>query len=242
LRSHDKARLITNLNRNENTQISFIVDEYKKTLNDEDKRKFSRIKIDHVKKTIRDTLTNSRDKKSLLDVLYYVWVLGKDDTFLYNKRYTKTKINEGKSLSNNINIYLYEEEPRKKRLRGTEWVRLEKDSNYRNPRKYPMIFVKGTVSFGNPLGLPSQIIDDVENIKQIMIQYQKSLANKLSITQENVNKIQDTLHKGMSKYNEQDDKKEYLEKIFRILVTRELNDYEDDDDINDVFNSFEFLF
>ena len=46
----------------------------------------------------------------------------------------------------------------------------------------------------------------------------------------------------MSKYNEQDDKKEYLEKIFRILVTRELNDYEDDDDINDVFNSFEFLF
>ena len=168
--------------------------------------------------------------------------LGKDDTFLYNKRYTKTKINEGKSLSNNINNYLYKEEPRKKRLRGTEHVRLEKDSNYRNPRKYPMIFVKGTVLLGNPLSLPSQIIDDVENIKQIMIQYQKSLANKLSITRDNINKIQDILHKGMSKYNEQDDKKEYLEKIFRILVTRELNDYEDDDDINDVFDSFEFLF
>ena len=75
-----------------------------------------------------------------------------------------------------------------------------------------------------------------------MIQYQKSFADKLSITQDNINKIQDTLHKGMSKYNEQDDKKEYLEKIFRILVTRELNDYEDDDDINDIFDSFKFLF
>ena len=75
-----------------------------------------------------------------------------------------------------------------------------------------------------------------------MIQYQKLLADKLSITQDNVNKIQDTLYKGMSKYNEQDNKKKYLEKIFRILVTRELNDYEDDNDINDVFDSFEFLF
>jgi len=105
-----------------------------------------------------------------------------------------------------------------------------------------MIFVKGTVLLGNPLGLLSQIIDDIENIKQIMIQYQKSLANKLSITQDNINKIQDTLHKEISKYNEQDDKKEYLEKIFQILITHKLNDYKDDDDINEVFDSFNFLF
>ncbi|CAG8823128.1 5122_t:CDS:1, partial [Racocetra fulgida] len=51
-----------------------IVDEYKKTLNKDDKRKFIlKAKIDHVKGLIRDSYTKSKDGKTLLDVLYYIW-------------------------------------------------------------------------------------------------------------------------------------------------------------------------
>ncbi|CAG8842115.1 27774_t:CDS:1, partial [Racocetra persica] len=84
-----------------------IVDEYKKTLNKDDKRKFtSRAKTNYVKDLIKDSYTKSKDGKTLLDVLYYNRVLGKDKKFLLT-RYTIKKIEEAKTLTNNINNYIW---------------------------------------------------------------------------------------------------------------------------------------
>ncbi|CAG8856918.1 42834_t:CDS:1, partial [Gigaspora margarita] len=104
-RMPDNASPIRNANGNPNVQISFIVDEYKRTLNADDKKKFNRIKMNHVKEMIKDAHTKSSAKKSLLDILYYSWVLGKDDTFLLTK-YTQTKINANKMLVKNIDDYI----------------------------------------------------------------------------------------------------------------------------------------
>ncbi|CAG8739695.1 14249_t:CDS:2, partial [Racocetra fulgida] len=96
-----------NIRGNTNAQISWIVDEYKKTLNKDDKRKFTlKAKIDYVKELIRDSHIKSKDRKTLLDVLYYIWVLGKDDKFLLTRYMTK-KIEEAKSLKNNIDKYIW---------------------------------------------------------------------------------------------------------------------------------------
>ncbi|CAG8857573.1 9876_t:CDS:1, partial [Gigaspora margarita] len=50
----NNAKPIRNTNRNTNVQITFIVNEYKRTLDVDDKKKFNRIKTDHVKKLIKD--------------------------------------------------------------------------------------------------------------------------------------------------------------------------------------------
>ncbi|CAG8632009.1 8322_t:CDS:2, partial [Racocetra fulgida] len=60
----------------------------------------------YVKELIRDSHTKSKDGKTLLDVLYYIWVLEKDDKFLLTRYITK-KIEEAKSLKNNINKYIW---------------------------------------------------------------------------------------------------------------------------------------
>ncbi|CAG8836526.1 4235_t:CDS:2, partial [Racocetra persica] len=54
----DNAKSQRNYNRNEIAQILWIVDEYKKTLNKDDKRKFTlRAKTNHVKDLIKDSYT-----------------------------------------------------------------------------------------------------------------------------------------------------------------------------------------
>ncbi|RIB13848.1 hypothetical protein C2G38_2196743 [Gigaspora rosea] len=125
-RMSDNTKPVRNASGNINVQISFI-----------------------------DTYTKSKAGKSLFDILYYSWAIGKDDKFLLTK-YTKTKIEETKILIKNIDNYIC-----------------------------------------------------------------------------------------IKIYNNDDDKKEYLHKIFKILVTRELDDIEDDDDIidiNNVFDSLNFTF
>ena len=87
-----------------------------------------------------------------------------------------------------------------------------------------------------------EVVDNRENIELIMAEYKKSLQNSSEISAANFQKIEDTLVQGISKYNKDDAKKEYLQKVFDILISRKLNDVEDDDDIDNMFDSFDFLF
>ncbi|CAG8812935.1 794_t:CDS:1, partial [Gigaspora rosea] len=183
--------------------------------------------------------TKSKAGKSLLDILYYFWVIGKDNKFLLTK-YTKRKIEDIKVLIKNIDDYIWLMSTKK--IKGTKRNRLEKDPKYKDPAQYPILFNPGKFSFSNPLGFPEEYIDDEENIKQIIIQYQQSLKNQSEISTDNLEKMQNFLINGIKTYNNDYDKKEYLHKIFKILVTRELDDIEDDDDINNVFDSLNFTF
>ncbi|RIB06666.1 hypothetical protein C2G38_2147943 [Gigaspora rosea] len=205
----NNAKPVRNANGNINVQISFIVDEYKRTLNADDKKKFNRIKMDY------------------------------DDKFLLTK-YTKRKIEDVKVLIKNIDDYIWLMSTKK--IKGTKRNRLEKDPKYKDPAQYPILFNPEKFSFSNPLGFPEEYIDDKENIKQIIIQYQQSLKNQSEISTDNLEKMQNFLINGIKTYNIDDDKKEYLHKIFKILVTRKLDDIEDDDDINNVFDSLNFTF
>ncbi|CAG8770926.1 24886_t:CDS:2, partial [Gigaspora rosea] len=209
----DNAKPVRNANGNINVQISFIVDKYKHTLNADDKKKFNRIKMDYV--------------------------IEKDDKFLLTK-YTKRKIEDVKVLIKNINDYIWLMSTKK--IKGTKCNKLEKDPKYKDPAQYPILFNPGKFSLTNPLGFPEEYIDDEENIKQIIIQYQQSLKKQSEISTDNLKKIQNFLINGIKSYNNNDNKKEYLHKIFKILVTRELDDIENDDDINNVFDSLNFTF
>ncbi|KAF0501059.1 hypothetical protein F8M41_020172 [Gigaspora margarita] len=175
-RISNNAKPVRNANGNINVQITFIIDEYKCTLNIDDKKKFNRIKTDHVKKLIKDAHAKSKAKKH-----YWIFfiILG---------------------------------------LSGTKCKRLEKDPKYKDPAQYPVLFGPGgQFSFNNPLGFPVEIIDEEENIKQIINQYQLSLKNQSDISINNLKKMQDNL-------------------------INELDDVEEDDDINNVFDSLNFVF
>ncbi|CAG8718641.1 3214_t:CDS:2, partial [Scutellospora calospora] len=78
---------------------------------------------------------NSKNKKSLLDALYYIWVLGKDEKFLLENKYTKKRIEETNTLTKELINYLYEEQPRKKTNIST--YRLKKDKIYKPLKGYP---------------------------------------------------------------------------------------------------------
>ncbi|RIB09467.1 hypothetical protein C2G38_2208841 [Gigaspora rosea] len=195
----DNARPVRNANGNINVQISFIVDEYKHTLNANDKKKFNRIKMDYVKKLIKDAHTKSKADD-------YIWLMST------------------------------------KKIKGTKCNRLEKDPKYKNPAQYPILFNPEKFSLTNPLGFSEEYIDDEENIKQIIIQFQQSLKNQSEISTDNLKKMLNFLINSIKIYNNDDDKKEYLYKIFKILVTRELDDIKDNNDINNVFDSLNFTF
>ncbi|CAG8585973.1 11502_t:CDS:2, partial [Scutellospora calospora] len=87
--------------------------------------KFPRLKIKPVSEIIKKSYDNSRNKKSLLDALYYTWVLGKDEKFLLENKYTRKRIEETDALTKELINYLYDEQPRKKANISTN--RLKKD-------------------------------------------------------------------------------------------------------------------
>ncbi|CAG8848349.1 23149_t:CDS:1, partial [Racocetra persica] len=67
-------------------------------------------------------------------------------------------------------------------------------------------------SLQNLLGFPEEKVNNIVNINQIIEQYQISLSDKLSITPQNIDKIQKALLEGINKYYNDDDKKLYLTK------------------------------
>ena len=76
-------------------------------------------------------------------------VLGKDEKFLLENRYTKKKIEETDILTKELINYLYEEHPRKKANIST--IRLKKDKTYKKLKGYPLIYRKKEYSPQNPL-------------------------------------------------------------------------------------------
>ncbi|CAG8480416.1 2195_t:CDS:2 [Dentiscutata heterogama] len=117
-------------------QINFIINEYKKTLNADDLKKFGRVQTNNVCNKIQKTYNNAKDEKTLLDILYYIWVLDKDDQFLLSKKYTIQKINEAKKLANDINKYLYTVKT-KKLKQQVEFTRLKKNNEFPIPKSRP---------------------------------------------------------------------------------------------------------
>jgi len=237
----DRARKTRNYAGNVNAQISSIVDEYKKTLRRDDRKQLtSRIKNDHVKKMIHDAYEKSRNGKSLLDAFYDVWILGAEDKDLLAKSFTKKRIDEARELSKNIDNYVWLIS--KKRIRGTERIRLPPNPNYQMIKYYPKLIKNVGFSLNNPLGFMLEVVDNRENVELIMAEYKRSLQNPSEISAANFQKIEETLVQGISKYDNDSEKKEYLQKVFDILISRKLNDVEDDDDIDNMFDSFDFLF
>ncbi|CAG8811108.1 31249_t:CDS:2, partial [Racocetra persica] len=178
-------------------QINFIITQYKKTLSNVDLLKFFPTrKNKSVVKFIKDVYDKSKDKKSLLEVLYLNWVLGKDKKYLLNKKFTRKKINEVNNLVKDINNYLYEEPPE--------------------------------FSWDNPLRMDQEKIDIIKSVDLVMIEYKKSLANILEITEENTNTIQDSLNQLGLLYETGHDKKNFLNTITEVLVNgkdvEEIND------------------
>ncbi|CAG8583153.1 21444_t:CDS:2 [Cetraspora pellucida] len=103
----DKADQEHNLAGTVDQQITYIINQYRKILSAEDQKKY-----------FPCTKTKT--------------VLGKDDSFLFEKNYKATKINEMKNIINNLNNYLYEE-PRKKAMISKERLQKHKKlENYKN--------------------------------------------------------------------------------------------------------------
>ncbi|CAG8629317.1 8813_t:CDS:1, partial [Scutellospora calospora] len=125
LRQPNNADQIRNINGSPESQILNIINQYRKTLDNDSLKKFPRLKIKPVSDIIKKSYDNSKNKKALLDALYYMWVLGKDEKFLLEKKYTKRRIEETDTLTKELINYLYEEQPRKKANISTN--RLKKD-------------------------------------------------------------------------------------------------------------------
>ncbi|CAG8848801.1 4152_t:CDS:2, partial [Racocetra persica] len=154
-------------------------------------------------KFIKEVYDKSKDKNSLLEVFYLNWVLGKDEKYFLNKKFTKKKINEVNNLVKDINNYLYEE-PRKKAMMNQE--RLEKNKKFKKLQK----------------------IDIIKSVDLVMIEYKNLLANILEIIVENINTIQDSLNQLGLLYKTERDKKNFLNIITEVLVNgkdvEEIND------------------
>ncbi|CAG8558277.1 922_t:CDS:2, partial [Dentiscutata heterogama] len=98
-RNTDNAAPIRNDRETAIVQINFIINEYKKTLNADDLKKFGRVQTNEVCNKIQKAHNNAKDRKTLLDILYYIWVLDKNDQFLLSKKYIVRKINKAKKLA-----------------------------------------------------------------------------------------------------------------------------------------------
>src|SRR5205085_3492730 len=98
-----------NINGTSESQILNIINQYKKILDNDSLKKFPRVKIKPISDIIKKSYNNSKNKKSLLDALYYMWVLGKDEKFLLENKYTKKRIEETNILTKELIDYLYEE-------------------------------------------------------------------------------------------------------------------------------------
>ncbi|CAG8797641.1 13989_t:CDS:2, partial [Racocetra persica] len=213
-RNLDKAEQIRDASGSFDKQINFIITQYKKHY-------------------------LIKDKNSLLEVFYLNWVLGKDEKYLLNKKFTKKKINEVNNLVKDINNYLYEE-PRKKAIMNQE--RLEKNKKFKKLRRYPILYLPAEFSWDNPLCVDQEKIDIIKSVDLVIIEYKKSLANILKITIENINIIQDSLNQLGLSYETKHDKKNFLNLITKVLVNRKNVEEINDNNIKEVFRSFEILY
>ena len=86
-------------------------------------------------------------------------------------------------------------------------------------------------------------IDDIRNIELIMGEYKESLFDKLSITQKNIDTIQNTLSEMMGYYKTEQEKKSFLVLTVEVLVNANIDvDDIEDESIKNMYKSFEFNF
>ncbi|CAG8622332.1 3030_t:CDS:1, partial [Scutellospora calospora] len=71
IREPSKADQKRNINGISDSQILNIINQYRKTLDNESLKRFSKLKIKAVSEIIKKSYNNSKNKKSLLDALYY---------------------------------------------------------------------------------------------------------------------------------------------------------------------------
>jgi hypothetical protein len=116
--------------------------------------------------------------------------------------------------------------------------RLPANNKYKKIKGYPFIHGYIQRSLWNPLNYISpmgEIFDSIQSINLIIDEYKKSL-NPIFMIQMNVEKIRKKLQLDMSKLETNSEKRKFLEKITKILVTREKDD---DEGIFDLFD-FEY--
>ncbi|CAG8632755.1 9508_t:CDS:2, partial [Scutellospora calospora] len=158
-----------------------------------------------------------------------------------NNADSKRNINETDTLTKELINYLYEEQLRKKTYISIP--RLKKDKIYKKLKGYPLIYRKKKYSSWNPLWIQEEQIDDIQNIQLIIGEYKESLFDKLSITQKNIDIIQNTLSEMIGYYTTENEKRNFLDLTVKILVNGNI-DVEDieDDSIRNMYKSFDFLF
>ncbi|CAG8468216.1 10126_t:CDS:1, partial [Scutellospora calospora] len=241
IREPSKADQKRNINGTPESQILNIINQYRKTLDNDSLKKFPRLKIKPVSEIIKKSYDNSKNKKSLLDALYYIWVLRKDKKFLLENKYTKKRIEETDTLTKELISYLYEEQPRKKTNVST--YRLKKDKMYKPLKGYPFVYRRKEYNPWNPLWIPEEQLDNIRNIELIIGEYKELLFDKLSITQKNIDIIQSTLSEMMGYYKTEEEKKDFLKLTVEVLVNGNIDvDDIEDESIKNMYKSFDFYF
>ncbi|CAG8602328.1 972_t:CDS:2, partial [Scutellospora calospora] len=203
LRQLNNADSKRNINGTPELQILYIINQYRKILDNDSLKKFPSLKI-----------------KPILDII--------KKSYNIKNKYTKKRIEETDALTKELINYLYDEQPRKKA--NISINRLKKDKTYKQLKTYPLIYRKKKYSPWNLLWMQEEQIDDIQNIELIIDEYKESLFDKLSITKKNINIIQNTLSEMMGYYKTEDEKRNFLELTVEVLVNSniDVDDIEDD--------------
>ena len=236
-RNTNNANPIRNKDGTLATQINFIINEYKKTI-DDNRRRITRTQTNKMRNKIQEAYKKAKDGKTLLDILYYNLVLDKDDQFLLAKKYTVKKITEAKNLANDINKLLYSIK-KKKINQPIEFTRLKK--NNKNPApKSRLIFMVKPENFDwfNPFYEHREIIDRINSINYTMKVYKDFLLDPFSITPDNINRIHDALLDKFNTLKGEDIQKKFLDDVTTFLCSESttVEEY-----LNDTFD-FDFAF
>jgi len=224
-------------------QVRWIVYVYEETLNERDQDLFDSDHRERVIKMILAGYDNIDDEKEYLDIFWNKWVKGMSDDEI-NNLYKKKKLKEDVlNVICKINEYVY---MLKKTMNDSmSRRRLPKNPNYKDLIQRPFIHGRRNDGIWTPwdfIAPMGEIIDPIKNIDLVMDEYKKSLLNLLSISKEDFEIIRKTLINHMIKLETGEEKTKFLDKVTKILVTRELNDTSDDNDMNDIFDSFNFIY
>jgi hypothetical protein len=179
---------------------------------------------DHITKILLDNYENID-----LDIVWDKWVRCLSDVQI-NEKYDNVKM---RRTSYDV-ICMIEEYLN---VRDISRKRLPMRPDYKGPKGYP--FIHANVErkifdfiipdYVAPMG---EVFDQIKNTDLVIEEYKKSLY--VSINQINVEKIRKKILDDMLKLDSVLEKKEYLNMVMKVLVTREK------EDVNGIFDLFDF--
>jgi hypothetical protein len=118
-------------------------------------------------------------------------------------------------------------------------LRLRKREDHKKLKRRPFIVGrKKKNDLWNPINImkpAGEILDPDKNINFIIDEYKKSLLDSSSISEDNIKKIRNVLRDHMINLDIDSEKIDFLEKITKILINGE-----SDDDLNFIFDTFDF--